>query len=72
MPPQAKGEGSTRSLNRKAINEAVEKGLSKNICKLILKGDKMNLNLFLHNPVLYKMIINFGMFSMSMKDRICR
>ena len=52
MPPQAKGEGSTRSLNRKAINEAVEKGLSKNICKLILKGDKMNLNLFLHNPVL--------------------
>ena len=72
MPPQAKGGESTRSLNRKAVNEAVENGLSKDICKLILRGDKMNLNLFLHNPVSYKMIINLNMLSTSMKDKICK
>ena len=43
------------------------KELSKKICKLILKEDIMNLNLFLYNLVSYKMIINFNMFSTSMK-----
>jgi hypothetical protein len=29
MPPQVEGEGSTRSLKRKAVNEEVESGLVK-------------------------------------------
>ena len=48
------------------------KRLSKNINKLIVRGDKENLNLFLHNSVSYKMIVNLNVFSISMKDRICR
>jgi len=46
--------------------------LSKNNDKLIIGKDKVNLNVVLGNLVMYKIIINLNIFSMSMKDRILR
>jgi len=71
MPPHAEGGGSTQSLKRKAVNEAVRSGLE-DICKLIVRGNKMNLNLLLCNSISDKMIINLNMFCASMKNRIHR
>jgi len=46
--------------------------LSKNNDKLIIEKDKVNLNVVIGNLVMYKIIINLNLFSMSMKDRILR
>ena len=72
MPSQDEGGGTTRNLKRKIVKETVESGLVKTYYKLILGGDKTNLNLFLHNIISYKMIINLNMFCTSMKDMIHR
>ena len=40
------------------------------IGELILRGDKMNLNLFFCNPVAEKVIIYLNMLSASMENRI--
>jgi hypothetical protein len=72
MPSQDEGGGTTWNLKRKIVKKAVKSGLVKTYYKLILEGDKTNLNLFLHNPILYKMIINLNIFCTSIKDRIHR
>jgi hypothetical protein len=46
------------------------KRFGKNISKLIPRGDEPNLNFLFSNLITNEMIIDFNMFSVSMKDRI--
>jgi hypothetical protein len=56
----------------KSSKRRSRKWLSEDIGKLILGGNKMNLNLLLCNSISEKMIIDLNMFCASMKNRIRR
>jgi len=58
-------------LESKSSKGRNKKRFGEDIRKLIMRGDKTNLNLFLHNPVSDKVIIYLNMLSTSMKNRIC-
>jgi len=58
-------------LESKSSKGCSRKRFREDIDKLIMRGDKTNLNLFLRNPVSDKVIIYLNMLSMSMKNRIC-
>jgi hypothetical protein len=46
------------------------KWFDEDICKLVLRRDKINLYLFLCNPIANKAIIDLNMLSTSMENRI--
>jgi hypothetical protein len=54
----------------KIIEGLMRKRFGKNINKLILEGDKPNVNFLFINSITNKVIINFNILSVSMKDRI--
>jgi len=57
-------------LESKSSKGRNKKQFGEDIGKLIMRGDKTNLNLFLRNPVSDKVIIYLNMLSTSMKNRI--
>ena len=59
-------------LGSKISEGRVRKRFGKNISKLILRGDESNHNFLFSDAVTNKVIINFNMFSASMKDRVGR
>jgi hypothetical protein len=52
------------------IKRSDGKWLGKNIYKLIPRGNEVNLNIFLGNLIVYKMVVNLHMFNTSMKNMI--
>ena len=57
-------------LESKSSKGCIRKQFGEDIGKLILRGDKTNLNLFLYNPVVNKVIIHLNMLSTSMENGI--
>jgi hypothetical protein len=59
-------------LGPKISEGRMRKRFGKNISKLILRGDELNLNFLFSNTITNKVIIDFNMLSANMKDRIDR
>ena len=69
-PPQANGGGSHHELGSKKQKPSKGETLSKNVCKLIIGGNKFDEDVTIEDFFTHKVIVDLNMLSASMVHRI--